>query len=68
MIANVDPMVNMAMNTKSCLALTWLVRHKGDSPNMPMRNGLHFVRSAKRSRKNPIESLMKLYAKMIEIE
>lgn len=34
---------------------------------MPMRKGRHFVRSARRSRKKPIESLMKLYAKMIKI-
>lgn len=33
---------------------------------MPMRKGLHFVRSASRNKKNPIDNLMKLYEKMIK--
>jgi hypothetical protein len=35
---------------------------------MPMRKGRHLVRSARRSRKRPIDSLMKLYAAMMKIE
>lgn len=34
---------------------------------MPIRKGLHLVRSASRSKKNPMDNLMKLYEKMIKI-
>lgn len=37
------------------------------SLSIPMRKGRHFVRSARRSKKKPIDNLMKLYAKMINI-
>jgi hypothetical protein len=68
-IAKVDPTVNMAIKTiqigKRWLDLTGIRDHL---LNMPMRKGLHLVRSASRSRKNPIDSLMKLYAVIMQIE
>ena len=36
--------------------------------NMPIRNGRHLVRSASRSKKRPIDSLMKLYPAIMRIE
>jgi hypothetical protein len=54
------------ISVSCCICM--IFRNSPELPSMPMRNGRHRVRSAKRNRKKPIDSLMKLYAAMIKIE
>lgn len=68
MMAKVDPIVKKQMKTVMESAGSKSRFHPSYSLSMPMRNGLHFVRSANLSKKKPIDSLMKLYAAIIKIE
>lgn len=66
-MANVEPIVKHPIKTSAKSSVLWLEFAFSCVPSMQMRKVFHFVRSARRSKKKPTDSLIKLYAKMIRI-
>jgi len=68
MMAKVEPIVNSTRKTRQMSAPLQVLYRCPHVPRIPIKIGLYFVLCASRKRKKPIDSLMKLYAKMTKIE